>query len=62
MADLYFRGGPNDGLAPTLAADDDHEYLWFQNGATGKTERYRRTSETMEINGSSRTVFEYAPE
>lgn len=62
MADLYFRGGPNDGWAPDLPNVDDKESLWFKNGATGKTERYNRTSETVEIDGVARVVFEYAPE
>lgn len=63
MTDLFFRGGPNDGWKPSeLSAGDDQEYLWFQNTGTGKTERYRRTGETIEVDGVSRIVFEYVPE
>jgi hypothetical protein len=63
MTDLFFRGGPKDGLKPSeLSVDDDQEYLWIQNTSTGETERYRRTGESVDVEGVSRIVFEYAPE
>ncbi|MEU0900756.1 hypothetical protein [Streptomyces massasporeus] len=62
MADLYFRGGSNDGWAPDLPNVDDKESLWFHDGATGKAERYQSTSGTVEMNGVDRIVFEYVPE
>lgn len=62
MTDLYFRGGPNDGLPASLQVEDDMEYLWFKPATSGKSDRYRRTDETIEIGGLTRIVFEYAPE
>jgi hypothetical protein len=60
-AALHFRNGPNNGLNAEFPVDDDQDYLWFLNSATGANERYRRTSETIVIKGVTHTIFEYAP-
>ena len=56
---LYFRGGLNDGVAQTLDLQAHGEVHYVYDHFSGPSEIYRPTNETITIDGTQYTVYEY---